>query len=117
MQIARDTGFVFAGFEGSHYQSGEHFAQYLERDFLPQSAEVAALFEGHTLPTRSDWQQLVRDIQQHGLAHSFVMAVAPTGSISYVSHASASIMPVTERVETRTSNKARTIYPMPHLSR
>ena len=25
-------------------------------------------------------------------------------------------MPITERVETRTSNKARTIYPMPHLS-
>ncbi|WP_161881267.1 class 1b ribonucleoside-diphosphate reductase subunit alpha [Deinococcus alpinitundrae] len=116
MQIARDTGFVFSGFEGSRYQSGEHFAQYLERDFTPQGAEIAALFEGHALPTRADWQQLVSDIQQHGLAHSFVMAVAPTGSISYVSHASASIMPITERVETRTSNKARTIYPMPHLS-
>ncbi|GAA5533325.1 class 1b ribonucleoside-diphosphate reductase subunit alpha [Deinococcus aluminii] len=116
MEIARDTGFVFQGFGGSRYQSGEHFAQYLERDFLPQTPEVAALFEGHQLPTREDWGQLVQDIQQHGLAHSFVMAVAPTGSISYVSHASASLMPVTEKVETRTSNKARTIYPMPHLN-
>ncbi|MFC6592640.1 hypothetical protein ACFP81_11995 [Deinococcus lacus] len=68
------------------------------------------------LPTREDWKALVADIQQHGLAHSFTMAIAPTGSISYVSHASASIMPITEKVETRTSNKARTIYPMPHLN-
>lgn len=115
MEIARDTGFVFAGFEGSRYHSGEHFAPYLERDHVPHTPEVAALFAGHTLPTREDWAQLVQDIRTHGLAHSFVMAVAPTGSISYVSHASASIMPITEKVETRTSNKARTIYPMPHL--
>ena len=115
MEIARDTGFVFQGFQGSRYQSGEHFAQYLERDFAPVTPVVAALFEGHVLPTREDWRQLVADIQAHGLAHSFVMAVAPTGSISYVSHASASLMPVTEKVETRTSNKARTIYPMPGL--
>ncbi|WP_221090383.1 class 1b ribonucleoside-diphosphate reductase subunit alpha [Deinococcus aquaedulcis] len=116
MEIARDTGFVFSGFEGSRYQSGEHFAQYLQQDFAPRTPEVQALFAGHTLPTRQDWAGLVADIQQHGLAHSFVMAIAPTGSISYVSHASASIMPVTERVETRTSNKARTVYPMPHLN-
>ncbi|ASN82828.1 class 1b ribonucleoside-diphosphate reductase subunit alpha [Deinococcus ficus] len=116
MEIARDTGFVFRGFEGSRYQSGAHFAQYLERDFAPSFPEVAALFAEHRLPSRADWTALVHDIQTHGLAHSFVMAVAPTGSISYVSHASASIMPVTEKVETRTSNKARTVYPMPHLS-
>ncbi|WDA57926.1 class 1b ribonucleoside-diphosphate reductase subunit alpha [Deinococcus aquaticus] len=116
MEIARDTGFVFRGFEGSRYQSGEHFAQYLAQDFAPRTPEVAALFEGHHLPTCEDWAQLVQDIRTHGLAHSFVMAIAPTGSISYVSNASASIMPITERVETRTSNKARTIYPMPHLN-
>ncbi|WP_261665209.1 class 1b ribonucleoside-diphosphate reductase subunit alpha [Deinococcus sp. Marseille-Q6407] len=116
MEIARDTGFVFGGFEGSRYADGSYFEQYLAKDFAPKTAEVAALFEGHTLPTREDWAQLVSDIQRYGLAHSFVMAVAPTGSISYVSHASASIMPITEKVETRTSNKARTIYPMPHLN-
>lgn len=116
MEIARDTGFVFEGFAASCYASGEYFAQYLEHDFLPTNPDVAALFEGHTLPTRDDWRQLIADIKQYGLAHSFVMAIAPTGSISYVSHASASIMPITERVETRTSNKAKTIYPMPHLS-
>ncbi|MDR6218246.1 class 1b ribonucleoside-diphosphate reductase subunit alpha [Deinococcus soli (ex Cha et al. 2016)] len=116
MQVARDTGFVFDGFHGSRYHTGEHFAPYLDRDILPHSPAVTALFAGHTLPTRADWQQLIQDIQTHGLAHSFVMAIAPTGSISYVSNASASIMPITEKVETRTSNKARTIYPMPGLN-
>lgn len=115
MEIARDTGFVFRGFEGSQYQNGEYFRQYLARDFAPKTPEVARLFEGHALPTRADWQALVADIQRYGLAHSFVMAIAPTGSISYVSHASASVMPITEKVETRISNKARTIYPMPGL--
>jgi len=67
------------------------------------------------LPTRTDWEGLIEDIKRYGLAHSFVLAIAPTGSISYVSNASASIMPITEKVETRTSNKAKTIYPMPHL--
>lgn len=116
MEIARDTGFVFKGFEGSRYETGEYFTQYLQRDFIPRIPEVMSLFEGHTLPTREDWKQLISDIKKYGLAHSFVMAIAPTGSISYVSHASASIMPITEKVETRTSNKARTIYPMPYLS-
>ncbi len=116
MEIARDTGFVFGGFETSRYASGEYFQGYLEHDFVPTNPEVATLFEGHALPTRDDWEVLIADIQRYGLAHSFVMAIAPTGSISYVSHASASIMPITERVETRTSNKAKTIYPMPHLN-
>lgn len=116
MQIARDTGFVFDGFAGSRYASGEHFAQYLAEDFLPKTARVAELFAGHTLPTRADWAELIGDIAEHGLAHSFVMAVAPTGSISYVSYASQSIMPITDKVEVRTSSKARTIYPMPGLN-
>lgn len=116
MEIARATGFIFEGFAGSRYESGEYFRQYLNYDYTPTNPEVAALFAGHSLPTPEDWAQLTADIKTYGLAHAFVMAIAPTGSISYVSNASASLMPITERVETRTSNKAKTIYPMPHLS-
>jgi len=116
MEIARDTGFVFDGFVGSKYQTGEHFTQYFEKDFTPQTEKVAQLFEGIVLPTREDWVNLHDDIVRYGLAHSFVMAIAPTGSISYVSNASASIMPITEKVETRTSGKGKTIYPMPNLN-
>ncbi|WP_081851773.1 ribonucleotide reductase N-terminal alpha domain-containing protein [Deinococcus sp. RL] len=119
MEIAKGTGFVFRGFEGSHYHSGEFFRGYTEREREPSEGiapEVRAALQGAWLPTREDWRQLVRDIQRHGLAHSHVMAVAPTGSISYVAHATASVMPITEKVETRTSGKGKTIYPMPGLS-
>ena len=79
MEIARDTGFVFDGFNGSKYKSGEYFTQYLEQDFVPKSEKVAELFEGITLPTRTEWAQLVQYISIYGLAHSFVSAIAPTG--------------------------------------
>ncbi|WP_272975827.1 class 1b ribonucleoside-diphosphate reductase subunit alpha [Deinococcus geothermalis] len=119
MELARDTGFVFAGFQGSRYQSGEYFAPYTEREREPAqdlAPEVRAALQGAWLPTREDWRQLVSDIQRYGLAHSHVMAIAPTGSISYVANATASVMPITERVETRTSGKGKTIYPMPGLN-
>lgn len=116
MEIARDTGFVFSGFKGSRYESGEYFSQYLEEDFSPTTDAVRELFEGVDIPTKEDWAELVQDIKKYGLAHSFIMAVAPTGSISYVANSTASIMPITEQVETRTSSKGVTIYPMPGLN-
>lgn len=116
MEIARDTGFVFEGFKGSRYESGEHFTQYFEKNFHPKFEEVKSLFGDMKLPTIEDWKQLHADIQKYGLAHSFIMAIAPTGSISYVSNATQSIMPITEKVETRLSSKGSTIYPMPGLS-
>lgn len=116
MEIARDTGFVFEGFKGSRYESGEYFTQYFENDFHPETEQVKEIFTGITLPTREDWVRLHEDIKAHGLAHSFVMAIAPTGSISYVSNATQSIMPITEKVETRNSSKGSTIYPMPGLN-
>lgn len=115
MLIAKETGFVFKGFEGSKYQSGEYFQHYLDNDYSPKSEVVKGLFK-EDLPTKEDWKALIADIREYGLAHSFVMAIAPTGSISYVSNASASVMPITEQIETRTSGKGKTIYPMPHLS-
>lgn len=44
------------------------------------------------------------------------LAVAPTGSISYIRSCTASIQPITERVEIRDYADSRTIYPMPFLN-
>ncbi len=45
------------------------------------------------------------------------LAVAPTGSISYVNEATASIHPITQRIEERTEGKrGKVYYPAPHLS-
>ncbi len=45
------------------------------------------------------------------------LAVAPTGSISYVNEATASIHPITQRIEERTEGKrGKVYYPAPYLS-
>jgi ribonucleoside-diphosphate reductase alpha chain len=52
---------------------------------------------------------------KHGMAHAYRLAIAPTGSISYIQNATASILPIVERIEVRTYGDSTTIYPMPFL--
>jgi ribonucleoside-diphosphate reductase alpha chain len=40
MQIARERGEHFAGFEQSRYASGEYFERYLQGDWQPKTATV-----------------------------------------------------------------------------
>ena len=51
-----------------------------------------------------------------GLYHQNRMAVAPTGSISYINDATASLQPIVNRVEERQEKKIGKIYfPAPYL--
>lgn len=115
MKIAKETGFTFRGFEGSAYHTGEYFEQYLNEEFLPKSDKIKKLFEGIKLPTKEDWAKLKDEVRQYGLANSYRLAVAPTGSISYVQSSTASLAPITERIEHRTYGNSDTYYPMPYL--
>lgn len=115
-ELAKDTGSVFRGFNESSYVDGSYFNQYITNDFLPQSDAIAELFEGIKLPTRKDWEELAENVAKHGLYHSYRLAIAPTGSISYVQSATASAMPIMERIEERTYGNSKTYYPMPGLS-
>lgn len=115
MKIAKETGFTFKGFEGSAYHTGEYFEQYLNEEFLPKSDKIKKLFEGIKLPTKEDWAKLKDEVRQYGLANSYRLAVAPTGSISYVQSSTASLAPITERIEHRTYGNSDTYYPMPYL--
>ncbi|MDK6538364.1 hypothetical protein QP255_23730, partial [Escherichia coli] len=59
----------------------------------------------------------MENIQWFGLYHSHLLAVPPTGSISYVNGATPSIHPVTAPVEIRKEGKmGRVYYPAPGLS-
>ena len=116
MEIAKETGFKYHRFEDSTYATGEYFNQYLEEDFSPQSENVQSLFEGIYVPDSEDWKQLKEDVMKHGLSHSYRLAIAPTGSISYIQSSSAAVMPVMERIEERTYGNSKTYYPMPYLS-
>ncbi|MEB5480733.1 class 1b ribonucleoside-diphosphate reductase subunit alpha [Shouchella clausii] len=115
-EIARDQGETYHGYEGSTYADGSYFKKYIENDFTPKFDKVKALFDGMFVPTKEDWQALQAFVAEHGLYHSYRLAIAPTGSISYVQSATASVMPIMERIEERTYGNSKTYYPMPGLN-
>lgn len=115
-EIAKEKGETFHRYEGSGYATGEYFNKYVENDFTPKTEKAAALFEGMHIPTKEDWAALKEFVAEHGMYHSYRLCIAPTGSISYVQSATASVMPIMERIEERTYGNSKTYYPMPGLS-
>lgn len=112
MEKAKETGKVYAGFENSTYASGKYFEKHGEE--LPRTPKVKELFEEIYIPSQADWDKLKEDIMEHGLYHSERLAIAPTGSISYVLSATASATPIKQLVEERTYGNSKTYYPMPY---
>lgn len=118
-EIARERQQRFAGFEQSAYASGKFFDKYTSQPWLPATARAAELFQnaGITLPSVDDWQQLRQQVMAHGLYHSNLQAVPPTGSISYINHATSSIHPIAAKIEIRKEGKlGRVYYPAPYLT-
>ncbi|MBW7977985.1 class 1b ribonucleoside-diphosphate reductase subunit alpha [Bacillus velezensis] len=115
-ELAQQTGSTYEGFEGSTYADGSYFDKYVAGDFRPKTEKVARLFEGVTIPAPIGWARLEDNVRKYGLYHSYRLAIAPTGSISYVQSATASVMPIMERIEERTYGNSKTYYPMPGLS-
>ncbi|HHY2908961.1 TPA: class 1b ribonucleoside-diphosphate reductase subunit alpha [Enterobacter hormaechei subsp. steigerwaltii] len=119
MMLARERHHRFAGFEQSRYASGEYFSQYLEGDWQPKTEKVRALFAraGITLPTREMWQQLREEVMRYGIYNQNLQAVPPTGSISYINHATSSIHPIVSKIEIRKEGKTgRVYYPAPFMT-
>ncbi|ASS63643.1 Ribonucleoside-diphosphate reductase subunit alpha 1 [Bacillus velezensis] len=124
MELAKETGSTYEGFEESTYASGEYFFKYAYvdeqngegLDCFPKTEKVKALFKDIWIPDGLAWHHLELDVCEYGLYHSYRLAIAPTGSISYVQSATASVMPIMERIEERTYGNSKTYYPMPGLS-
>ncbi|MEW9577347.1 class 1b ribonucleoside-diphosphate reductase subunit alpha [Bacillus toyonensis] len=116
MTIAKERGETFYRFEDSDYASGIYFNQYVDKTDQEQSAVVLKALGNIPIITKKMWQSLKKEVMQYGLFHSYRLAIAPTGSISYIRSCTASIAPCTERVEVRDYADSRTIYPMPHLT-
>lgn len=75
------------------------------------------MFQDIFIPTEADWQALSESVQTYGLYNAYRLAVAPTGSISYVNEATASIHPIVHRIEERQEKTTgKTFYPAPYLS-
>ena len=115
--LAREKGERFRGFADSAYADGSFFEKYVTRDWLPQSAKVAALFEGIELPTRADWAALREAVMRDGLYNRNLQAVPPTGSISYINNSTSSIHPIVSKIEIRKEGKiGRVYYPAAYMT-
>lgn len=110
-KLAKSVG-VFEGFEDSEYATGEYFKKYTEHEFTISSEKVKNLLEKYMLklPTKEDWIKLAKDIKESGLANAHLLAVAPTGSISYVSSCTPSLQPVVSPIEVRKEGKLGRVY-------
>ena len=116
-KIAKERGVTFDGFEKSAYASGTYFDAYTESDVEIKSEKVKEIFANLPIPTAEDWKQLKADVMADGLYHQNRLAIAPTGSISYVNDTSASLHPITRLIEERQEKKTgKTYYPAPFLS-
>ncbi|MFB2532085.1 class 1b ribonucleoside-diphosphate reductase subunit alpha [Paracoccus sp. p3-h83] len=117
--LARERGHSFTGFEKSKYADGAFFDKYVTRDWLPETPEVAALFDrfGVTLPDRDDWAALKDAVMADGLYNRNLQAVPPTGSISYINNSTSSIHPIVSKIEVRKEGKiGRVYYPAPFMT-
>jgi ribonucleoside-diphosphate reductase alpha chain len=124
--ISIERNQTFFEFEKSEYASGVYFDKYLPKidgyghnvnEFVFEHDRVKELFEGVFIPSLEDWNKLKESIMKYGIYNAYRLAVAPTGSISYVNEATASIHPITQRIEERTEGKrGKVYYPAPYLS-
>ncbi len=120
VKIAKEKGETFVGFEDSDYFSGKYFEKYIEQDWsVAKTKKVAKLFEKSSvyLPTPADWKKLAQQVKKYGMYHAYRQAIPPTGSISYINNSTASIHPITGRIEIRKEGKlGRVYYPAPHMT-
>ena len=116
MRLARERGETFYGFEQSDYADGSYFEPYIRKEKQDLPASVRRALGTVPLITRKMWMDLKEQVMRHGLFNAYRLAIAPTGSISYIRNCTASLAPITERVEIRDYADSRTIYPMPFLN-
>lgn len=117
-KIARERNQSFVDFDKSTYASGEWFNEFIEVDHSkPKTEKVEELLKKTTMkvPTQADWAQLKDDVMKYGLYNRYLIAVAPTGSISYVNNSTSSIHPVVAPLEIRKESKIGRVYsPAPY---
>lgn len=116
MEIAKEKGETFKDFEKSEYANGNYFNKYTENSIIPQTEKIKELFEGISIPTKDDWNNLKQQVMQHGIYNAYRLAIAPNQSTAYILNATASVMPIIDTIEVREYGDSTTFYPMPYLN-
>jgi len=120
MELAKETGSPFDGFEKSKYADSDYLTRkYSAADMIEFTDATHDLFAGYgiKIPTASDWLYLAEDIAEHGLYNAYLQAIPPTGSISYINYSTSSIHPVAQAIETRKEGlTGRVYFPQPYVT-
>ena len=118
-ELALNSGETFYGFKKSGYADGSYFESYrknIKTEDQIESDIVKELFKDILIPSMKSWEILMENISKYGLWNAYRLAVAPTGSISYVNEATASIHPIIQKIEDRVEGKrGKVYYPAPYL--
>ncbi|MCV3734327.1 class 1b ribonucleoside-diphosphate reductase subunit alpha [Ureaplasma miroungigenitalium] len=106
---------VCASFATSKYADGSQFNKYTqvpEDTYIPKTQKIKEIFVNNNIyiPTQKEWKLLVQNIKTKGLANSHLLAIAPTGSISYLSSCTPSLQPVVAPVEVRKEGQVGRVY-------
>ena len=116
--LAGERGHAFASFRSSAYARpaghGNYFDKYTDGTLCltPKTEHVRRLFaeRGIAIPTAADWAELRDAILRDGIYNQNLQAVPPTGSISYINHATSSIHPIAARIEIRKEGRTGRVY-------
>lgn len=110
-KLAKKYG-AFKGFKDSSYASGDYFKKFIDEEVSPKTDKIKEIVAKYKLviPTKEDWEELITKIKKTGIANANLLAVAPTGSISYLSSCTPSLQPVVAPVETRKEADLGRIY-------
>ena len=103
---------AFKGFKDSSYASGDYFKKFIDEEVSPKTDKIKEIVAKYKLviPTKEDWEELITKIKKTGIANANLLAVAPTGSISYLSSCTPSLQPVVAPVVTRKEADLGRIY-------
>lgn len=103
---------AFKGFKDSSYATGDYFKKFIDEEVSPKTDKIKEIVAKYKLviPTKEDWEELITKIKKTGIANANLLAVAPTGSISYLSSCTPSLQPVVAPVETRKEADLGRIY-------
>jgi len=118
-KLAKEKNKVFFEFEKSQYADGSYLKRkYINKpEFEFEHDNVAELMSNVEIPTIKDWEELNIEIMKYGLYNAYLLATAPTGSISYIQEASSSIHPIVNLVENRQEGNVGVVYyPTPGLN-
>ncbi|AKU79343.1 class 1b ribonucleoside-diphosphate reductase subunit alpha [Spiroplasma turonicum] len=113
-KLAKKYG-AFNNFKTTKFADGSYFNKYTECEenkWTPSTKKVREIFNKYNveIPSKDDWINLVEKIKSNGIANSHLLAVAPTGSISYLSSCTPSLQPVVAPVEVRKEGKLGRVY-------